>query len=173
MEKNKIIFHYRIDDKSKLNKPRLRYIIYGGIILSLAILLFILLYACNLKITLVLDYFVSVSLVSDMILGILYIIKGILLKDNIKSESLFNLVNARIEDGNIKTYMGLIKYLSIIPLFFNVSVLVFYITTLAYNTNDISFVMIFSLVISIILSISAVMSFISIDSEHHIYDKVE
>ena len=173
MRKNKIIYHYLIDDKSKLNKPRLRYIIYGGIILSLAVLLFVLLYTAGFGITLVLDYFVSVSLVSDMILGILYILKGILLKPTIKSESLFNLVNAKIEDNSIKTRMGLIKYLSIIPLFFNISVLVFYILTICYKSNQLSFVMVFSLIISILLFISAIMSFISIDSEKDIYDKVE
>lgn len=167
------IFYYYSDNNLKLKKARIRYFIYGGLLFLLGTTLFFLEMFNGFGITLVMDYFISISMVSDMILGIIYITKGIFLKDKIKAKSLFNLVNSKIIDNEVKSSMGLIKYLSIIPIIFNVTILVFYINTLVTKSNEISFVMVFSFIIGVLLSICAIVSFISIDGENEIYNKID
>ena len=171
MEKE--VLYYCSDNSEKLKIAKIRYIVYGSIILGLAILLFILEFFNGFGITVVLDYFISVSMFSDMAIGIIYIFKGIDLKDRIKAKSYYNMVNSKIENDKVITHASLIKYLSIIPVLFNISIIVFYLLTVTMKSYEISFMMIFSLIVGILLSISAFMAMISLDNENQIYDKIE
>ena len=109
---------------------------------------------------------------SDMIIGIIFIVKGALLKDNINASG-FNMTNAKIENDEIKTSAGVIRYLSIIPMLFNISIIVFYVLTLFYKRKEISFVMIFSFIVGILLNISVIMAFFSLDGENEVYSGVK
>lgn len=174
MREDVIRYHYYInDDNDRLFKAKIRYILYGSIILALAIALFVLELFEGFGITQVLDYFISVSMFSDMIIGIIYIVKGILLKNGIRAKFIFNMVDSKIEDNNIKTRAGVIRYLSIIPVVFNISILVFYISTLYYKADSISFYMVFSFVIGVLLNIGCIMAMISLDGENLIFDRID
>ncbi|MBR6071992.1 MAG: hypothetical protein IKP77_04075 [Acholeplasmatales bacterium] len=167
------VLYYYSDDNKKLKIAKIRYIVYGSIILGLAILLFFLEFFNGFGITMVLDYFISISMFSDMIIGIIYIVKGFLLKDKIKAKSYFNMVNSNINNDSVTSYGGIIRYLSIIPVLFNISIIVFYLLTIYMRAGEISFVMVFSLIIGFLLFISAFMAMISVDGENQIYDRIE
>lgn len=164
--------YYYCSDDNKYKKAKIRYFIYGGLILALAITLFILELFNGFEITRTLDYFISVAMFSDMIIGIIYIIKGILLKSRINSKT-FNVTNSKIDNDKIISYAGVIRYLSIIPVLLNISIIIFYVLTIIYKNDKISFVMIFSFVIGILVNIGAIMAFFSIDNENQIYNRIE
>ena len=169
--KNNIKYYYYSNDNS-YKESKIRYIVYGSVILALALLLFFLELFNGFGITKVLDYFISISMFSDMIIGIIFIVKGALLKDNINASG-FNMTNAKIENDEIKTSAGVIRYLSIIPMLFNISIIVFYVLTLFYKRKEISFVMIFSFIVGILLNISVIMAFFSLDGENEVYSGVK
>lgn len=177
MKKNK--YHYYLEeDDNRLFKAKIRYIIYGSIILVLAILLFILEFIEGFGITQVLDYFISIAMFVDMGIGIIYIIKGVLLKDGIRLGFLLNMTNTSIENNNVKTSIGLIRILSIIPVIFNISIIVFYMSTLYYNFlneayQDKLFLMVFSTIIGVTLEVATVMAMISLDGENHIFSRID
>ena len=169
------IYRYYINENNndRLFKAKLRYIIYGAIILVLAITLFILEAFYGFGITQVLDYFISISMFVDMGIGIIYIIKGILLRDGIRANFFFNMTNAKIVDNKIKSSPSMIRILSIVPVIFNISIIVFYISTMYYKPDQMSIVLIISFVVGILLEIAALMAMFSLDNELEIYDKVE
>ena len=173
MDRKKKYRYYLDEDNDRLFKAKIRYIVYGSIILALAVLLFVLEYFQGFEITLILDYFVSISMFVDMGIGILYIIKGILLKDGSRSGFLLNMTNSKIEDGNIKTSIGLIRILSIIPVVFNISIVVFYISTLYYRYDLMCFLMVFSSVVGILLELATIMAMISLDGENQIFNRID
>jgi len=173
LKSNEIYRYYKNDNNDRLFKAKLRYIIYGSIILALAITLFILEAFYGFGITKVLDYFISISMFVDMGIGIIYIVKGILLKNEIRSRFLFCMTNAKIANNEIKSSIGLIRILSIIPVIFNISIIVFYISTMYYKPDQMSVVLIISFIVGILLEISAIMAMFSLDNELEIYDKLE
>ncbi len=174
MKTNETKYRFYIDDStSRLCKAKLRYIIYGSVILALAITLFILEMFFGFGITKILDDFVSIAMFVDMGIGIIYIVKGILLKSGIRSSFIFNMINSKIEDGKVKNSIGLIKVLSFIPTILNIAIIVFYISTLYYKPDQMSVVLIISFIIGLLIEISTIMAVFSLDSEYEIFDRIE
>jgi len=173
--KNNVEYRYYIDEENKkrLLHAKIRYFIYGGAILAFGILLFILEMLYSFGITVVLDYFISVSMITDMIIGIIFILKGIFLKNGIKANFFFNMSNSYPGEDKPRVKPGLIRYLSLIPVAFNISLIVFYALVVYYNVDSINFVMIFSLSVAILLNILCIMAVISLDGENQIYDRIE
>ena len=171
---NKIRYRYYYNwENTRVDKARIRYIVYGSAILALAVALFILEAFFGFGITRVLDYFISVSMFVDMGIGIIYIIKGITLTNGIRCSFFFNTMNTKLINGELKKSVGLIRILSIIPPIFNISIIVFYISTMYYRSDQMSVVLIISLIVAILLEIATIMAMISIDYENEIYDRIE
>ena len=163
--------YYYSEDNNRLKKARLRYIIYGSIILALSVAIFVFVYTITYPTTIVMEYFLSVSLVIDMIIGIIYIIRGALFKNKIKSNFFLNMVYAKRNGEEIKLNSGFIRYLSIAPVIFNITIIINYVSMLYYQ--DFKFMNLFSLILGVILFIACLMAMISLDSENLIYDKVD
>ena len=171
---NKIRYRYYYNwENNKVEKARIRYIVYGSVILALAVALFILEAFFGFGITRVLDYFVSIAMFVDMGIGIIYIIKGITLTNGIRTSFFFNTMNTKIVEGQLKKSIGLIRILSIIPTIFNISIIVFYISTMYYRNDQMSVVLIISFIVALLLEIATIMAMISIDYENEIYDRIE
>ena len=109
----------------------------------------------------------------DMGIGIIYIIKGITLTNGIRTSFFFNTMNTKIVKGQLKKSIGLIRILSIIPTIFNISIIVFYISTMYYRNDQMSVVLIISFIVALLLEIATIMAMISIDYENEIYDRIE
>ena len=163
--------YYYSEDNNRLKRARIRYIIYGSIILALSVAIFVFIYTITYPTTIVMEYFLSVSLVIDMIIGIIYIIRGALFKNKIKSHFFLNMVYAKRNGEEIKLNSGFIRYLSIAPVIFNITIIINYVSMLYYQ--DFKFMNLFSLILGIILFIACLMAMISLDSENLIYEKVE
>jgi len=163
--------YYYSDDNNRLKKAKIRYVIYGSIILALSVAIFVFVYTITYPTTIVMEYFLSVSLVIDMIIGIIYIIRGALFKNKIKSNFFLNMVYAKRNGEEIKLNSGFIRYLSIAPVIFNITIIINYVSMLYYQ--DFKFMNLFSLILGVILFIACLMAMISLDSENLIYDKVD
>ena len=163
--------YYYPEDNNRLKKARIRYIIYGSIILALSVAIFVFVYTITYPTTIVMEYFLSVSLVIDMIIGIIYIIRGALFKNKIKSNFFLNMVYAKRNGEEIKLNSGFIRYLSIAPVIFNITIIINYVSMLYYQ--DFKFMNLFSLILGVILFIACLMAMISLDSENLIYDKID
>ena len=163
--------YYYSEDNNRLKRARIRYIIYGSIILALSVAIFVFVYTITYPTTIVMEYFLSVSLVIDMIIGIIYIIRGALFKNKIKSNFFLNMVYAKRNGEEIKLNSGFIRYLSIAPVIFNITIIINYVSMLYYQ--DFKFMNLFSLILGVILFIACLMAMISLDSENLIYDKID
>ena len=163
--------YYYSDDNNRLKKAKIRYVIYGSIILALSVAIFVFVYTITYPTTIVMEYFLSVSLVIDMIIGIIYIIRGALFKNKIKSNFFLNMVYAKRNGEEIKLNSGFIRYLSIAPVIFNITIIINYVSMLYYQ--DFKFMNLFSLILGVILFIACLMAMISLDSENLIYDKLD
>ena len=163
--------YYYSEDNNRLKKAKIRYIIYGSIILALSVAIFVFVYTITYPTTIVMEYFLSVSLVIDMIIGIIYIIRGALFKNKIKSNFFLNMVYAKRNGEEIKLNSGFIRYLSIATVIFNITIIINYVSMLYYQ--DFKFMNLFSLILGVILFIACLMAMISLDSENLIYDKID
>lgn len=171
---NDILYYDELDEK-KLKAFKLRYLIYGIIILVVSIITFILECIKTFGMSSMLDKILSLTLFIDMIFGALLVTKSFMIKDRIKADSIFNMKNYTYKkdmNGNlyIKRSFSIFRLIELVSIVMNVSLIPFFIIILdKYNFDAYLF---FFFAFSILTIIVPIISLISLDTEDNLYNKL-
>lgn len=174
---NKILY-LSTNNNDNLKVAKLRSLIYGIIITTLGVIIFISEFFFHFDIEYLLDYYVSVAMILDIVLGISLIIRSRELKNLIKANKLLNLVNQKfyIDNNEIKykRTISILRMIQVISIPLNISLITCYLMIKEYDLEKYNsldkFVFYFTLILIFLLILSCIMSLISIENEEELYE---
>ena len=160
--------YYEISDLNNLKLAKIKYLVFGIVTLVLSLTIFFLEMFERKTIYLALDVIVSISMIYNIVMGVFYILKSFLLRDKIRGNFIFNLKNKHQASDEVKYKNNFIKVLMIasIPLAF--SIFLMYILMFYYYSIGVYEVI--SFIVSLVLFITTILSFIFLDDEKKIYE---